>query len=574
MAHQLVIRNGTIVDGTGSPPYPGDLAVDAGRITAIGRVDGDGAEEIDATGLVVTPGFVDPHTHLDAQLCWDPDATPSSLHGVTTVLMGMCGFGIAPCADGGGDYLLQSLERVEEIPFESSSLGVPFAWSTWPEYLTYLESQPLAVNFGGMVPHSALRCFVMGDRARQGPATAEERRQLAQELRRSLDGGALGFATSRGTNHYDAFGAPVPSRFADDAELRELVMECSGRPWQINLATKVAPEAAPMLDEVDVYAAWTEEAGARLTWSPFFAEPTEEVWREVLDHHHALNHKVVVKPQVSPGPFTTTLRFDGDKIAGVTGWKSVMTGFASLDRPARIQRLMDPHVREMLRQAPDAYANMPLAERPRFGVPPSYDAWMIIDTARPELLGLTLVEAAERSGVAPSDLLCDLAVADDLQIEVQVPIVNGNWRAAAVLSADEDTLIGLGDSGAHVSTVTNYVYPTDLLARLVRDEQLFTLEAAVQRITSDPARFFGVPGRGELRVGYYADLCVINLPRLGVGRLEVRRDLPGGAPRLFRDAQGYAAVVVNGEVTIRDDNFTGARSGRAVRASDLATSIA
>jgi N-acyl-D-aspartate/D-glutamate deacylase len=216
---------------------------------------------------------------------------------------------------------------------------------------------------------------------------------------------------------------------------------------------------------------------------------------------------------------------------------------------------------------------MPLAERPRFGVPPSYDAWMIIDTARPELLGLTLLKAAERMGVAPSDLLCDLAVADDLQIEVQVPIVNGDWRAAAVLSADEDTLIGLGDSGAHVSTVTNFVYPTDLLARLVRDEQLFTLETAIQRITSEPARFFGVPGRGELRVGYFADLCVIDLPRLGVGRLEVRRDLPGGAPRLFRDAQGYAAVVVNGEVTIRDDTLTGRRSGRAVRASDLATSI-
>ena len=191
-----------------------------------------------------------------------------------------------------------------------------------------------------------------------------------------------------------------------------------------------------MLDEVDVYASWTEEAGARLTWSPFFAEPTEAVWREVLEHHRVLNKTAVVKPQVSPGPFTTTLRFDGAKIAGVTGWKSVMTGFASLDHDTRLERLADPRVREVLREAPEVYAKMPLAERPRFGVPPSYDSWMIIDTARPELLGLTLVQAAERAGVAPTDLLCDLALTDNLQIEVQVPIVNGDWRAAATLSAD------------------------------------------------------------------------------------------------------------------------------------------
>ena len=172
MLHELVIRNGTIVDGVGSPAWCGDIAIDGGRIVAMGQAVEDGRQEIDATGLVVTPGFVDPHTHLDAQLCWDPDATPSSLHGVTTVLIGMCGFGIAPCAEGGGDYLLRSLEVVEEIPFESSSLGVPFAWSTWPEYLSYLESQPVAVNFGGMVPHSALRCFVMGDHAARSSGIA------------------------------------------------------------------------------------------------------------------------------------------------------------------------------------------------------------------------------------------------------------------------------------------------------------------------------------------------------------------------------------------------------------------
>ena len=570
MTHDLVVRNGTVIDGSGFPARRADVAVDGARITTVGPVEGSAKREIDATGLLVTPGFIDPHTHLDAQLCWDAMATPTSLHGVTTVLMGMCGFGIAPCRDGGGDYLLRSLERVEEIPYESSSLGVPFAWSTWPEFLEYLETRSPVVNFGGMVPHSALRYYVMGDRAHEGVATPAERDQLAAELRRSLEGGGLGFATSRGPNHCDTFGRPVPSRLADDAELQALVMMCRDKPWQINLETKGSGDSDAMLAEVDRYASWTNAAGARMTWSPCFAGPTEEVWQAVLAHNHRLNERTNVRPQVIPIPFTTILRFDRERIMSVSGWEAVMEGFAELDHNGRLRRLAREETREALRTAPERYKRLTSPHSSLFGAPPLYDAWVIIDSVRPELLGLTMAEAASKAGVAPTDLLCDIAVADNLRIELQIPVVNVDWRGAAALSADESTLIGLGDSGAHVSTVTNYIYPTDLLARLVRDEGVFTIEAAIRRITADPAQFFGVPGRGELRPGFFADICVIDLERLCVGPLTVAEDLPGGASRLYRDAQGYAAVIVNGEVTIEHGKFTNRMPGRAVRSNDVA----
>jgi N-acyl-D-aspartate/D-glutamate deacylase len=325
-----------------------------------------------------------------------------------------------------------------------------------------------------------------------------------------------------------------------------------------------------MLAEVDRYASWTNAAGARLTWSPCLAEPTEEVWQTVLAHNHLLNAQTNVRPQVIPMPFTTTLRFDRDRIMRVSGWEPAMEGFAELDHASRLQKLAQHETREVLRTAPERYRGMSSLRSPMFGAPPLYDAWVIIDSARPELLGLTMAEAAIKAGVAPTDLLCDIAIADNLRLELQIPVINVDWRAAATLSADESTLIGLGDSGAHVSTVTNYIYPTDLLARLVRDEGVFTIEDAIRRITADPAQFFGVPGRGELRTGFFADICIIDLERLCVGPLTVAEDLPGGASRLYRDAQGYAAVIVNGEVTIEHGKFTNRMPGRAVRPNDAA----
>ena len=559
MTHDLVIRGGAVVDGSGAPPARADVAIDGGTVTAVGAVDDDGREELDAGGCFVTPGFVDPHTHLDAQLCWDPAATPTCFHGVTTVVLGICGFGVAPCPPGGGEYLLKSLEVVEEIPYASSSLGVPFTWESWPEFLDHLGRQPLGVNVAGMVPHSALRYAVMGERAREGAASADERTALAAELRRSLDAGALGFATSRGPNHRDAAGDPVPSRHADDAELEALVAECRGRPWQINVETKFNNDATALTAEVERYAAWTAAAGARLTWTPLFADPGNEVWREVLAHNRVLNERVEVAPQVLAQPITGTMRFDRASFArAVAGWESVMTEFLKLSHDEQLTRTRDAEFRAALRAAPEDCTRM---------FAPCYGDWVIsASPAHPEVLGQSLAAVGAAFGVAPTDALCDLLADDDLGTELQLPVINRDRNASTALVTDDTTLLGLGDAGAHVTSVTNFTYPTDLLARLVRDGQRLTIEDAVARLTTRPAKFFGIPGRGALRVGAAADVNVIDLDALAVGPLRSPSDLPGGAHRLYRDAAGYVAVIVNGRVSVRDGALTGNAAGQTIRA--------
>jgi N-acyl-D-amino-acid deacylase len=546
MTLDVAIRGGTLVDGTGAAGRRADIGVSNGVVSEIADrlEDATAAHEIDASGCIVTPGFVDPHTHLDAQLCWDPSASPSCLHGVTTVVMGLCGFGVAPCPPGGGEYLLRSLEVVEEIPFESTSLGVPFTWETWPEFMTHVRSLPLGVNVYGFVPHSALRYAVMGERARSDPATDDDRSTMVAELARALDAGALGFATSRGPNHNDAYGDPVPSRRADDAELQALVDACRGRPWQINVETKFSGDAAGLIAEVDRYVGWTEAAGARLSWTPFFAEPGDEVWQQVLEHNRKVNERVWVAPQVLPQPITTSLRFDRVSVAVlIIGWQEAMNGFFDRDHDEQIARVADDDFRRILRDAPEDCTAM---------LGPCYDEWVIASCpSRPQLQGQTLADAARGAERAPTDLLCDLVVADDLATELQTPIVNRDRAGTAQLAGESTTMIGLGDSGAHVMSVTNYTYPTDLLARLVRDEAQLPLETAVHRLTAHPARFLGIEGRGTVALGAPADVNVIDLDELAVGPLTVAHDLPGGAPRLFRGASGYRAVLVNGAVRRR-----------------------
>lgn len=558
---EIVIRGGTVVDGSGDPGFRADVLVRDGVVASIGAdVEApSGAQVVDASGCVVAPGFVDPHTHLDAQLCWDPTASPTNRHGVTTVVMGLCGFGVAPAAEDGGEYLLRSLEQVEEIPYESTSRGVPFGWRSWSGFTDHLSTLPLAVNAAGFVPHSALRHAVMGERARGERATPAERDALAEALAQDLAAGAIGFATSRGPNHTDAYGDPVPSRFADDAELQALVGTCRERVWQINVETKFSGDAAGLLAEVDQYVGWTRDAGARLTWTPFHADDRHPIWRDVLAHTGEANDRgVPVRPQVATQPITVSFSFDERSwLSAVPGFDA-LRGFYDLTPEQRRRRLADPDVRAGLREAPQDPA-------PMFGADP--DQWVLIrSTSRPDLEGLTMARVAATLGLPWIDALCDLALADDLATRIMVPAVNRSAAGIDQIVASDQTLIGLGDSGAHVNSINNFSYPSVVLSEFVREREVLSLEDAVRRMTSVPADFLGLPGRGRLVEGAPADVCVFDPTRVATDRVRTVHDLPGGADRLFQGAVGYRAVLVNGVVTLLDDEPVDAGPGVIVRA--------
>ena len=555
------MRGGLVIDGTGAPPRLGDVAIRDGKLTAVGDIAAGEYETLDASGCWVTPGFVDPHTHLDAQLCWDPTGSPSNSHGVTTVILGLCGFGVAPCGPGAGEYLLRSLEVVEEIPYASTVEGVGFEWSHWSEYRDHLSSRPLAVNAAGFVPHSALRVFAMGDRARTESATPADRAAMVAELESALAAGALGFATSRGPNHVDGYNQPVPSRLADEAELRALVSACSGRVWQVNVETKFSHDAASLKAEVEKYAAWSRAADATLTWTPLHCEPGETVWQEVLDHNRELNASGVrVAPQVTPVPITVILRFDERSMfPAIIGWEDVLSGFYRLAPHERLERLADPRVRAVMRAA-HGPAHHPLTA--------DFELWSFaVAPTRPELCGVSLQAAADARGVHPVDLLCDQVIADELRTLIDVPVANRDVHGAVHFIEDPLTLVGLGDSGAHVMSVTNYRYPTYLLADVVQRRGALPLEVAVNRLTASPAALHGLTGRGTLEPGQVADVCVIDPDRIGLGEIEVHHDLPGNSPRLLQPGRGYRAVYVNGVRAVADDETTGRAAGMMLAAA-------
>jgi N-acyl-D-aspartate/D-glutamate deacylase len=558
----LAIVNGTVVDGTGAAARPADVLLQDGRIVAVQPPGSpvDAARTIDATGKVVTPGFVDPHTHMDAQLWWAPSGTPSVLHGVTSVVIGSCGFGVAPLRAGDEDYVLRSLESVEEIPFEATRRGLPMSWSTWPEYFEQLGALPLGVNVAGFVPHSALRLAVLGEDALVGPADGRQRARLAATLRDALASGAVGVSTSRGTNHTDANGQPMASRLADDDELVALVDECRGRVWQVNIAAKgdsTAEGIARALAELETYADWSQRAEARGTWTPLVVAPGDhDAWPALLAA--SVKQAEYLLGQVSAQPIHSSITFDGPSYAAmVDGWAGAFVGYGALTPGERRQRLADPSFRATLKASPENCARITGACFSRW--------WIRHSPSTPEAAGRTVEDYAGALGTHPVDALLDLAVADELSTIVEAQLSNIDPDAVRELVTEPATLLGLGDAGAHVKSISNYTYPTYVVAELSRDRGWLTLEEAVRRLTSHPAEAFELRDRGVLRAGLAADVCVIDVDRLAVGSPTLLDDLPGGARRLHCDARGFAAVIVNGQVTVEDDRLTDARRGELLR---------
>ena len=553
------IVNGEVFDGSGGPGRPLDIGIADGRIVLVsGRGElPDAAQQIDATGRIVTPGFVDPHTHMDAQLWWEPSGSPSVLHGVTSVVMSSCGFGVAPHAAGMDDYVLQSLESVEEIPFRSTRLALPMSWRSWGDFFQAVGELPLGVNVAAFVPHSALRVGVLGERGLAPDLEPAEIDQLVEALENALADGAVGISTSRGPNHTDATGGPVPSRFASDVELERLVAACSGRLWQINIQAKGTTDAvgrAAAFAELATYADWSERHDAVATWTPLVVAPGDDVaWRALLEFSKTRGERLL--PQVAAQPISSTIGFDGPSFAGmIDGWAGAFAGFGSLDAAGRTDRVRSAAFRDALRSAPEDCSRI---------TSPCYSRWhLVASPSAPDAVGLTLNELGDRAGTHPIDALVDLALADDLATVVGAPLSNLDDDAVRVLVTDPSTLIGLGDAGAHIKSITNYTYPTYVLGRLVRDRQWMSVGEAVRQLTAQPAEAVGIVDRGTIAEGAWADLCVIDLDRLEADPSRLVNDIPGDSARLHSGATGFTAVMVNGEVVVDHDQPTGRAAGR------------
>ena len=562
-ALQLAIRGGEVIDGSGGQRVRADVGVRDGRIVAVGDDVGGAEQTLDATGLVVAPGFIDVHTHYDAQVFWDPMVTPSSEHGVTTVLGGNCGFSIAPLNGEreDGEYLMRMLSRVEGIPLESLESGVPWNWTSFGSYLSALDGK-LAINAGFLVGHSALRRHVMGARALGEAASADDLHQMGALLRQSLSEGGLGFSTTMSRTHNDAEGRPVPSRSASDDELVSLarvVGEFEGA-WLEMVSDVGTPFSEANLERM---ASMSKAAGRTLNWNVLSPDSRhKDVFESQLAaSDYAARRGAKVIALAAPQPIKVVLSFAaGMIIDSFAGWEEVM----ALPLPERKARLADPDVRRQLNASMHADASM----RGELG---DWSRWTIVETfaaANKALEGQSIGALASRLGKAPLDTLLDLVIEEDLRTLVSPPVSgtdNESWRMRGAAWRDPRAIIGASDAGAHLDMIDTFAFSTQVLSEGVRERNLLGLEEAVHRLTDVPARVFGLRDRGLIANGYWADLVVFDPQTVGCGPLYTRRDLPRGAARLYCDAVGIQHVVVNGREIIRHGRPTGVLAGKVLR---------
>ncbi len=554
----VVIRNGLVIDGTGAPGQIADVALNDGRIAAVGEVSESGAREIDAKGLVVAPGFVDIHTHFDAQVFWDTTLSPSPLHGVTTVISGNCGFTIAPLEPEHGDYMMQMLARVEGMPLTSLQQGVPWNWRTFGEYLDAIDGS-LMPNAGFLVGHSALRRTVMGERSVGEFASEDELKAMKELLAESIEAGGLGFSSSWAKTHNDADGDAVPSRHASQRELVELCAVLKDSP-------AVALEFIPTIERFDdeVYQLLTDMSVAAdkpLNWNVIFvnARQADLIEEKLQASDFAAQQGGRVIALTAPMPAESRLSFEsGFLLDTLHGWLEPM----ALSNQQKLDLLSDPERRNKLNedaQKPSAFRGVARWERLTVGEVSKEDL--------KHLEGRTIGDIAEELGKTPWETLCEIVVEDDLKTGLYPPAAGDNeesWALRQQLWNDERCLIGASDAGAHLDFLATFNYSTYLLAA-ARDRNLLSLESAVQKLTDVPARLYGLKDRGRIEDGWCADLVVFDPDKVAPADIEVREDLPGGAWRLYSEAIGVHHVFINGEQAVLDGQFTDARPGTLLR---------
>ena len=562
MTYDLVIRGGTVVDGSGLPRYRGDVAVAGGRIARIGRmIRESGREEVDARGSVVTPGFIDGHTHMDAQVAWDPLGTCSCWHGVTSVVMGNCGFTLAPCRPDERHLVLRNLERAEDIPAEAMKAGIDWTWETYAQYLDAVARWPKGINYAGYVGHSALRTYAMGERAFSEPATAAELAAMKRELADALAAGAMGFTTSRTKNHETTDRRPVASRIAPWDEVRELVGvmgDLGGGIFEIaGEDTGRDPDRAR--DYLGRLRDLAVDTGVPVTWGMFSSRLAPDFWRPYFDlleetaraggRMFAQVHSRALSVLLS---FETRLPFDR-----LPEWRELRR------RPLDEQRvaLRDPEVRKKLVAAAGEaeYSRGVGAESRR----PEYE-WIFLmeDPTGPHR---SVAELARERGLDPVAAMIELAVERDLRCFFVQPLANENLDHVLEMMRHPRSVVTFSDSGAHVSQIMDSSLQTHVLAYWVRRRQALSLEEGVRMLTLEPAVAWGLHDRGLLREGMAADIAVFDPDRVAPEMPEVVNDLPAGARRLRQKATGFGASIVNGQVVLRDGEHTGAFPGQLLR---------
>ncbi|SFS09419.1 N-acyl-D-amino-acid deacylase family protein [Sphingomonas jatrophae] len=564
-AYDLVLRRGTIVDGSGGEPFKGDVAVKDGRIAAVGMVDGAGAEEIDAAGAIVTPGFVDIHTHYDGQVTWEQRIEPSSCHGVTTAVMGNCGIGFAPCRPQDRDSLLKLMEGVEDLPEAVLSAGLPWSWQSFPDYLDFVASRRFDLDVAAQLPHAALRVFVMGERAvAREEATEEDRARMAAVASEAMAAGAIGFATSRTINHRASDGNLVYTLTAAEEELVAIgrALGDAGRG-----VLQIVSDFSDLDTDLPMLRRLAEQSGRPLSVSLMQLHTAPDRYRRILDWIAECNAAgLEVRGQVSGRPIGMMLGFELSyhPFSYTPTWKSLL----GLPVAKRLERLRDPDVRAAItRETPDPADFMGADFIRSFGL--MYPLGDPVDYEPAP--GSDVAARAAALGKTPAEHAYDLMLEQDGRAVLMLPSVNFHGEkldAAEEMLRHPNTVYGLGDGGAHLGFLCDASLPTYMLQHWTRDRSRgarLPLAEVVRGLTARPAEAVQLNDRGLIAPGRRADLNVIDLERLRLHAPRVRYDLPAGGRRLVQEADGYRATIVAGVTVRRDGRATGALPGRLVR---------
>ncbi|MDC0985897.1 amidohydrolase family protein [Alphaproteobacteria bacterium] len=560
MAYDIVIKNGMVVDGSGGARYRGDVGVKDGKITKIGRINETADDVIDAEGHVVSPGFVDGHTHMDAQVFWDSLGTCSCYHGVTSVVMGNCGFTLAPCREAEADLVFRNLERAEDIDRGAMLEGIKWQWETYPEYLDVVDKLPKGINYSGYIGHSALRTYVMGERAFDEAASEDDLKAMSHQVKEAVKAGALGFSSSRSPSHRTSDDRQVASRAADFAEIKTLVHAMGELDAGIFQLAMERGDRDYVLQNYTDLKNLSIDSGRPITFGSLSRRESPGLWRDCYDiiekgnlEGARLFTQVHSREINSVMSFETHLPFDNWDV-----WRDIR----ALPLDQQKAALRDPETKKKLIEIASSPYQGPavIGGEAR---PPEWDMFYVMESEK--WAHRTMADIARERGVVPAEAMIDMALEHDLKLFFRQPIANENMDDALDLMKHPHSCVTFSDSGAHVSQIMDSSLQTHLLSHWVRDKQAFTLEEAVRLVTYDTATQWGFHDRGLIREGMTADMVVFNPDTIGPRMPEVVCDLPAGAKRLRQTAHGIANTIVGGQTVLRNGEHTGALPGKLLR---------